>query len=166
MSYKVRTAEYNTVNLQDLGASLSQFIINPLNQNTTVTLTPTQLNNLTPTTPILILPAPGSNQCNVINGILSELIFNTGASSYNSAGPGFSYAYGNNLAPAGIAVDSALIINTISSIGKTISTGFTSNQSNLILGQAIYMITSNNPQFNSGTSNVVLKINYSVYTYP
>jgi hypothetical protein len=168
MSFSVRTAQYNTVNLQDLGASLSQFIINPLNQNKSITLTPAQLNSFNNSNPILILPAPASNQYNIITDITSELIFNTGATVYSNIGIGPAYSYvtstfGN---PAGIAVDTNLITSSTSSIGNTIPTGFPNQSITNILGVGIYMTTVNSTQFSNGTSNVKLNINYRTYTYP
>ena len=117
-SFGIKTALYNTSSLQNLGASLSQFIINPTNLTTSITLTPSQLNNLF-TSPVLLITGPSNNEYIVLNYVITELFFNSGATSYGDAGPGSSAFSYNNSSPfisAGVNVAHATIIGTTSEI--------------------------------------------------
>jgi hypothetical protein len=175
-SFKVRTAEYNTSDLQNLGASLSQFIITPSNtspiQTTTITLTPTQLNNFSSTTPIKILNAPGVNKYYILYNMSTELQFNTGATPYNSLG-GLSTVISYDTAGtidtevSGSGLDNTLT-QTSSTFTLAISAGFIDPPIliNSVLNSPIYLYNPNNPGFSGGTSNVKLTMNYSVVTYP
>jgi hypothetical protein len=167
-SFNIKTAQYNTSNLQNLGASLSQFIINPTNLTTSLILIPSQLNNLF-TNPIVILTGPASNEYIIINYIITELLFTTGATQYTEVGgPTSFYSYNTDIftpIPPGISIARAIIIDNKKSLSFNRGSGVSADIQD-ILGQPIYMLSSDSGTFNSGTSNVKLIINYGLYTYP
>lgn len=161
-SFKVRTSEYNTSNLQDLGASLSQFIINPVNQSLVINLTPSQLNNIA-TTPILLIPSPGTGYYNVVNSYISTLNFLTGATQYGFSGE-LGIFYGNtNAVGAGINFDHTSITSNVSSISNQIGSGISDISINSVLNMGIYLVGNS---FTSGTSNVKITIYYDTNTFP
>jgi hypothetical protein len=168
-TFKTRISEYNTSNLQNLGASITPFIVNPQNITQTVLLSPSQLNNLG-TTPILVLTGAGPNQYILLNSVITELLFNTGATPYNGGGLSApTYAYGNSLfsvVGAGIAVSKQTILDTTSSISYSRTTGLTDNPITNILGLPIYMVSVDPGNFSNGTSNVKLIMNYGIFNYP
>lgn len=167
MSFRVRTSQYNTVDLQDLGASLSQFIINSNSQTQTTILTPTQLYSVgTGTNAIQILPAPGPNKYNIIRYITTELEFITGGVAYAYGGlpPTYTYdQYGEN--SAGVTIDQTSIVNSIACIGYKVSTGFGEPQTPANIVNAPIYLTASAP-YTNGTSNVKLTINYATNNYP
>lgn len=168
--FRIRSSLYNTVDLQDLSASLSQFINNPNNQINSITLTPSQILSLTSTTPILVLSGPGPSKYNILNSCITELLFNTGNSQYNYEGSSNQviYTYGtNNLNNTGIVVDTNVISTTGASIGFTRSNGIVLGSVNDMLNTPIYMNTLiTGSAFINGNSNVKLIFNYSTYNYP
>lgn len=174
-SFKVRTAEYNTSDLQNLGASLSQFITTPSNsisQTLTITLTPTQLNNFSSTTPIQILTAPGTNKYYILNNMIAELQFITGATPYNVLGGDSTTVTYDTAGTIDTRVSGFGLDNTVSQTSPaftlSLSEGFISFAIliNSILNSPIYLYNPNNPRYSSGTSNVKLTMNYTIATYP
>jgi len=159
MSFKVRTSEYNKPNLQDLGASLSQFINNE-QQSIEVILTPSQLNTTSLTNILLILP-PEANQYYIVNSYTSSLIFNT--TPYQESKSGVFMKYGTTGPLTGISIDRSSIADSVSNVSNVVTTGLTDVALSGILGQGIYF--SFNNVFSQGDSNVIFTIYYSTYTF-
>lgn len=169
-TFRVRTSQYNTVDLQDLGASLSQFINTPTNQTTSITLTPSQILALSNTNPIFLFSGPSSSQYYLLNSCTTELLFSTGNIGYTITG-GLNqvfYTYGTNSANvSGLIADPTAISSTGPVIGFNKSNGLTLSSVGNMLGSPIYLNTNaNNPLFINGNSNVKLIFNYATYNYP
>ena len=160
-SFKVRTSEYNTSNLQDLGASLSQFIISSNNYKI-INLTPSQLNSIS-TTPILLIPSPGTGSYNIVNNYVSSLNFLTGATPYTAiASNNIIYGSSGDIL-VGVNFDNTCIADNVSNVSCQVSTGITAYNINNILNTPIYLAGSG---FLSGTSSVKIVIYYTTYTFP
>lgn len=161
-SFKVRTSEYNISNLQDLGASLSQFIINPINQSNTINISSSQLLNLN-TTPILLIPNPGTGCYNVVNSYCSTL--NYQGTPYSFAGE-LGIFYGNtNITGAGISFDHTSLTASNSSVSNQIGTGITDLNISSVLNMGIYLVGSGGT-LTLGNSPLKITIVYNTYTFP
>lgn len=169
-TFRVRNSQYNTVDLQDLGASLSQFINNPTNQTTSVTLTSSQILALSNINPIFLFSGPSSSQYYILNSCITELLFNTGNTGYTYQGNPNQvlYSYGTNVANiSGLVVDTNALSATGPSIGFTRSSGLVLGSISNMLGSPIYLSTSFvGTPFINGNSNVKLIFNYATYNYP
>lgn len=159
-SFKVRSSEYNTSNLQDLGASLSQFIINSTNQTSVVNITPSQLQNIA-TNPILLVPSPGSGSYNVVDSYCSSMNYQGTPYTFTS---GLGIFYGpTNTTSAGINFDHTSITASNSSVSNQIATGITDLNINSIIDTGIYLVGAS---FSAGNSSVKLTTVYNTYTFP
>jgi hypothetical protein len=160
-SFKVRTSEYNTSNLQDLGASLSQFIISPTNHNI-INLTPSQLKSIS-TNPILLIPSPGTGYYNIVDKYTSSLNFITGATQYTLiSSNNIIYGSSGDIL-AGVNFDANCITDNVSNSSSQFSTGISAYNINQILNMPIYLAGSG---FANGTSNVKIVIYYTTYSFP
>lgn len=159
-SFKVRTSEYNVSNLQDLGASLSQFIIKPISQTSVVNISSSQLLNIA-TSPILLVPSPGTGLYNVVVSYTS--VMNYQGTPYSFAGS-LGIFYGNITGTgAGVNFDHTFATATNSSVSIQMGTGITDININSLLNEGLYLVGSS---YTGGNSPVKITVVYNTFSFP
>lgn len=159
-SFKIRYSELNTTNLQDLNSDIKVIDKNNVfNKSISVSITSSQINNLS-TTPVLILPAPGKSHYYTINNV--SLYQNFTGSSYNSITTmelyyGLTGEFPTNSGLTSF-VDDILTDNIDGQYGYSTSSS---------VGNALTYVNINNPiylsgNYNSGNSNIKLNVNYNI----
>lgn len=159
-TFRIRYSELNTTNLQDLNSDLQVINSNNVfNKSITIPISSSQINNLS-SSPILILPQPGTINFYTINNIS---LYQDMTGTYNSVSTMEIY-YGTGTS---FPINSGLtnFVDDILTNGPPGQYGF-STSSPIGSGETVYSNINNalylNGNYNSGTSNIKLNINYNV----
>lgn len=163
-SFRIKTSKLNTSNLKDVNATLNTSpVFNNINNTMSILLTPQMIKNSL-TTPLLVIPSPGTGSYITIKSSTLFLNFNTITYSFPiHLSPSMNLLYSNGQ-------DTQSNINGIIEVifNNTNNFGFTLAGSNIlnisdVLNSGIYLSTSE-ILMNQSNSNITLIINYNVYT--
>lgn len=159
--FKVRTAEFNTPNLENLYSSLN--IYNSY-KTTVINITPEQILNLQQ--PLMILPPPGVNNYYVMNSVSVSLDFNS-TPYVQVEDPGtVNFFFGTT------QTNAAMDISTVfESLFTSFSSVSISSESNIgvnaqpiedIVNMGIYLVSSSGTYVLNGDSPIKITLHYTV----
>src|SRR5271155_814760 len=142
-SFRIKTSKLNTSNLKDVNATLNTSpVLSNINNTVSILLTPQMIKNSL-TTPLLVIPSPGTGSYITIKSITLFLNFNTITYSFPnrvSSSMNLLYSSGQD---TGSDINSIVevIFNKISNFGFTLSDIGIINISDS-LNSGIYLSTS------------------------
>jgi len=167
-TFRVKTSSTNTSDLNDLNSSLN--VLNTFNtpKNIQFTITPTMINNLA-TTPIQILPPPGTNNYyQLLYGALS-MVFNTTPYELTEGEEGADLQYGistNTAFAQWGSLQQTFVDIDYSNTTTTNSSNITNLTFDTVANQPIYLVATNNiPYVNSGDSTLKLTLTYNLISF-
>lgn len=163
LPFRIKSASYNTSNIEDLTASLN---VLSARKEIEYTFTPTQLINL-PTSPFLLIPSPGDGNITFIEQLTLTVNFNTtpytGPTSNNV---GIFYGTQFNNSNSASTNFSALLTGftyTGSSITTTLRTSNGTQYLPSLVNAPLYLLGTGAP-FANGDSNCDLNILYTIHS--
>ena len=162
--FRIKPADINTQDLGNLNCSLrASNNADPI-KLLQITITPTMLNNVI-TTPIFLLPSPGTNSYYQI--ISSSMTLNFNGSAYVQVNSGSELFYGNS--NSGVAVNGAfsnlsgVLTNTSNTLSTTTPTSLNQVNLNNVKNMPLYIVSSTSGSgWSSGNSNFTYNIIYSI----
>ena len=164
-SFRLKNADHNTQDLGNLNASLRASNLADPVRLLQMTITPTMLNNLI-TTPILVLPSPGTGSYYQV--LATSLTFNYNGSPYAQVGSGGDLFYGSSnsgaLINGGLSNFNGSLTNTFSTYTNSApSTLPTNTNLNTIKNMPIYIVSfSPGSGYSGGNSTITYNVIYTV----
>lgn len=159
--FKVRTAEFNTPNLENLYSTLN--VYNPYKM-AVINITPEQILNLSE--PLMLLPPPGVNNYYVITSMSLSLNYNS--IPYTQTGGvetvGIFYGTGIDNEAFNLNGVSASIFDSFSSISTSTqgNPGIQNASFSDITDTGIYLVSENGLYLQTGNSPIKLTIYYTI----
>lgn len=165
--FRIKIADLNTLNTQDLNASLSTNTNNSNNTNiVNFSFNPYQILNFL-TNPVVVIPSPGTGLYNMINSVNMSLNFNTTAYQGDTS---LSLVYTTKDINTNSNIDNisnSILTNTGSCFCNTYPT-FNSPMSfdviENIVNDSISLVDISKDNLASGDSNVKVSISYTTYS--
>lgn len=166
--FRIKSADLNTLNVQNLNASLNSSTQMNINNNSniiTYNLTSSQILSLLEN-PIVIVPSPGTGFYNFIDNVNVSINFNSipyqGESQLSLVYTTSNVNTNSNLE----TISNEIVDASESRFGNTFPVGITPIPSNIISNinnNSITLICNGRDDFTSGDSTVKLTITYTTY---